>query len=634
MPDWGLSQSERETEPWGLPEAVLEPAKVFTDPVHGDIHLNRLELACVDSPPFQRLRRIKQLGETHLVYPGAVHTRFSHSLGALRLAQHLLDRVRNQGQGLHAVEDLLADWGRDSERRWAEATVLARLGGLLHDLCHVPAGHTIEDDLGLLEAHDENDDRFRALWNDLRESVSVDIATGRHGGEKIATAVSATLLDRDGPLYGQLRGLIVSKGEGVTPISDMKYPFCADLVGNTICADLLDYLARDHLFAGLPHSLGRRFTSAFFIVGAERGPYSKRLALNIMRDEHERTDIVSELLKALRYRYELTERVLVHHAKLAADAMLGEAIERWGWAVWYAEAKRAGRLDQGQFGGRFDAHRIPTKRAEIEPMKRKISRDEAAEKIPIRLAARERMDLCLRELGDEDLIAELKRLPDAADLPDETQLLLLQAAALAEDLSSRRLFKPVTRVGPRDAPAAALWERYGDPDARADLEFGAQRFARLGHDPRVIVWLPPLEMRLKLAEVLVRHSRGISPFVSYERAGRRRGSEIYDAHEALWAAYVFVHPEVKRDQQTVDRVVAYLAREMGVRWKGFDHLGDRPDQWPLRLAIAEIEELSRDSQIEEAFSSHQKRFEKLAARHSQPATYVGLRTQVAKVLGD
>lgn len=630
MPDWGLSQSERETRPWGLPEAVLEPAKVFTDPIHGDIHLNRLEVACVDSPSFQRLRRIKQLGETHLVYPGAVHTRFSHSLGALLLAQHLLDRVGSQSQSLHAVEDLLSDWGPDRERQWAEATVLARLGGLLHDLCHVPAGHTVEDDLGLLDPHDENDERFVALWEELADSVMA--TTERYGGKKMADAVSATLLNQSGTLHAQLRSLIISKGEGVKPIKEMKYPFCADLVGNTICADLLDYLARDHLFAGLPHSLGRRFTSAFFIVGAERGPYSKRLALNIMRDGHERTDIVSELLKALRYRYELTERVLVHHAKLAADAMLGEAIERWGWAVWYAEAKRAHSLDQAQFGGKFEAHKIPAKRMELEPLTKNMTKTEAAEKTPIRLAARKRMDRCLRSLGDEELIAELKRLPDTNDLPKETRPLLVQAAGLAEDLALRRLFKPVTRVGPRDAPAEALWESFGDPDARTALELGAQRFARLGNDPQVIVWLPPLEMRLKLAEVLVRHSRGISPFVSYERAGRRRGSEIYDAHEALWAAYVFVHPEVRRNQKAVDRVVAYLAREMGVRWEGFDHLGDRPDQWPLRLAIAEIEEISRDSKIEEIFVHHQQRFEKLAARHPQPVTYVGLHTEVSKVL--
>ena len=624
MPEWGLSEEERRTKPWGLPEAVLAPAKVFTDPVHGDIHLNKLEVACVDSPPFQRLRRIRQLGETHLVYPGAVHTRFSHGLGALRLAQHLLDRIHNQGQGLHATDDLISQWHPKSGH-WAEATVLARLGGLLHDLCHVPAGHTIEDDLGLLEAHDANGERFEALWGELRTAVRKAIELNTDAAA--AGAVDAALLAPTGELHQQLRALITAKAKGVVPIDKMSYPFCSDLVGNTICADLLDYLARDHLFSGLPHSLGRRFTSAFFVVPADQGPYSERLAINIMRDVHERTDIVSELLKALRYRYELTERVLAHHAKLAADAMLGEAIERWGWAVWYAEAKKAGRLDQAQFGKGFDPHKIPAKRLDVEPP------DEGKDR-PIFNAARVRMDRELRWIGDEELIGLLKGLRGSEALPKETAPLLEEGGRLVEDLQLRRLFKWVARVGPRDAPAKALWDKYGDPDRRSKLEQGAQRFAKLSAAPQVIVWLPPPKMRLKLAEVLVRHSRGVSPFVAYERAGRRRGSEIYDAHEALWAAYVFVHPEVKRDVNTVDRIVSFLAREMGVRWEGYGHLGDRPDQWPVRQAIAELKHIERDSQIDRVFKAHQAKLEKLAARHSLPPTFLSMRTQVSKALQD
>jgi HD superfamily phosphohydrolase len=625
MPDWGLSKEQRRTRPWGLPEAVLRPAKVFTDPVHGDIHLNRLELACVDSPPFQRLRRIRQLGETHLVYPGAVHTRYSHSLGALRLTQHLLDRVYSQSQGPHATEDLIAEWGEETSARWAEATVLARLGGLLHDLCHVPAGHTIEDELGLLESHDKNNVRFEALWGELIASVLAQLENREE--DLVASDVKASLGQSTGGLFKELRRLIISKGRGVKPIDEMRYPFCADLVGNTICADLLDYLARDHLFSGLPHSLGQRFTSAFFIVGAKRGPYSERLALNIMRDEHERTDIVSELLKALRYRYELTERVLVHHAKLAADAMLGEAIERWGWAVWYSEAKAAGQLDQGQFGSRFEGQKIPARRELMEP----AGKDERRQ--PIRRAARRRMDREFRQMGDEELIGALRNLPERDEFPEEAVTLLRQAAELASDLQLRRLFKKVARVGPRDAPAEKLWKLYGNADSRAALELGAQRFAKLSGGPKVILWLPPPQMRLKLAEVLVSHSRGISPFVDYERSGSRRGSEIYDAHEALWSAYVFVHPELKRDGRAVDHVVAYLAREMGVHWEGFDHLGDRPDQWPLRLAISEIEGIEPKSEIDTIFTNHREKFEELAARTSQRPTYQGLRTEVEKVLG-
>lgn len=145
--------------PWGLPVSVLAPGKVITDPVHRDIHLSTLEIAVVDSRPFQRLRRIRQLGNTHLVYPGAVHSRFSHSLGALSVAEKLLKIVRHQGNQLHGVrEDLFAEWvmgaGDEADKKWKEARVLARLGALLHDLCHLPAGHTVEDDLGILEPHD------------------------------------------------------------------------------------------------------------------------------------------------------------------------------------------------------------------------------------------------------------------------------------------------------------------------------------------------------------------------------------------------------------------------------------------------------------------------------------------------
>ena len=106
----------------------------------------------------------------------------------------------------------------------------------------------------------------------------------------------------------ELRPLIISKDEHAKQLMSaggMRYAFAADLVGNTICADLLDYLLRDHLYTGLPAAIGHRFTSAFFIVPARRGPYSERVALNIMQDGYERTDVLSELLKALRYRYEL-----------------------------------------------------------------------------------------------------------------------------------------------------------------------------------------------------------------------------------------------------------------------------------------------------------------------------------------
>ena len=150
MPDWGLTEEQIEAQPWGLSPDLLRPHKKITDPVHGDIHLTKLEMAVLDSRPMQRLRRVRQLGAVHLVYPGATHVRFSHALGALRVAQDLMDVALSQGLSPHHVPDLFGEWrSNPSEfaRMVGEATVLARLGALLHDLGHIPFGHTVEDDL-------------------------------------------------------------------------------------------------------------------------------------------------------------------------------------------------------------------------------------------------------------------------------------------------------------------------------------------------------------------------------------------------------------------------------------------------------------------------------------------------------
>ena len=237
MPNWGLTTSQRELRPWGLDADLLAPHKTITDPVHGDVYLNLLESLIVDSPPMQRLRRVRQLGTTHLVYPGATHSRLSHVLGTQRSAQNLLDAVWNSQtnpQSKDLSENLLSEWASadqlDSE--FAKATVLARLGGLMHDLCHIPLGHTIEDDLQVLDAHDENEARFARLW------AGID--------ERARSAVE----DADG-LFAEVRVLIVRK-DAHADTFESNYPFVGDIVGNTICADLIDYLKAAN--AGAPCS--------------------------------------------------------------------------------------------------------------------------------------------------------------------------------------------------------------------------------------------------------------------------------------------------------------------------------------------------------------------------------------------
>ena len=67
---------------------------VLRDPVHGDVYLTHEELRVLDTPEVQRLRGIKQLGTAYLVYPGAVHTRFDHSIGTVHVAQKMIEAIR------------------------------------------------------------------------------------------------------------------------------------------------------------------------------------------------------------------------------------------------------------------------------------------------------------------------------------------------------------------------------------------------------------------------------------------------------------------------------------------------------------------------------------------------------------
>ena len=101
-------------------------------PVHGFIQLNDWEMGIISEPAFQRLRRIRQLAWTDYVYPGAMHTRFEHSLGVMHTATLLYDSiVRNSREVLES--DLAYD-----DAGFSRYKQLVRLAALLHDVGHGP----------------------------------------------------------------------------------------------------------------------------------------------------------------------------------------------------------------------------------------------------------------------------------------------------------------------------------------------------------------------------------------------------------------------------------------------------------------------------------------------------------------
>lgn len=122
------------------------------DPVHNlikfsaQLDIDHILWELIETRTFQRLRRIKQLGFSEFVYPGASHTRFSHSLGALQTARYMLDALERNGL-IHEKED--------QHKHWKNATLCATL---LHDIGHGPYSHVFEEvasSLGISKAHEE-----------------------------------------------------------------------------------------------------------------------------------------------------------------------------------------------------------------------------------------------------------------------------------------------------------------------------------------------------------------------------------------------------------------------------------------------------------------------------------------------
>ena len=267
------------------------PFRVVRDAVHGDIDLTELEGQIVDTPQFQRLRRVRQLGSSFLVFPSANHTRFEHSLGTVAVAQRMIDHLNRQGaDGKRVVDD--------------HAEAIVRLASLVHDVEHIPFGHTLEDDAGLFTRHDSRPRLTQALGTD--SDIGQLLESSTVGYRKEVLELLFHVSDHTHPKPGL--GLV--------------QPWMVDLVGNTICADLLDYVRRDLYFCGITDDYDDRVFRSFEIDSG-----TQRLVIRLVKRGRYKRDIQSELLGILGIRYSLSEKVLYHHTKLALDAMLSKGVE-------------------------------------------------------------------------------------------------------------------------------------------------------------------------------------------------------------------------------------------------------------------------------------------------------------------
>src|SRR2546428_4479017 len=124
---------------------MIKHTHEFRDPIHIFIRMDTHERRIVDSRPFQRLRNITQLALTYLLYPGATHKRFEHSLGVMELAGRVFEVVTKPANVTDEVRDLLPHLGdHDALTYWNR---VLRMAALCHDLGHLPFSHAAEDEL-------------------------------------------------------------------------------------------------------------------------------------------------------------------------------------------------------------------------------------------------------------------------------------------------------------------------------------------------------------------------------------------------------------------------------------------------------------------------------------------------------
>lgn len=267
---------------------MLQFENVVRDPVHGDIPLTREELSLLDTPEMQRLRHVRQLGAAYLVYPGAQHSRFEHSIGTAHLVSRMVSEINTvrdrEGGGQYGGFD-------QHELR------IVRLAALVHDSTHLPFGHNIEDQTGLLPRHD-NAERFEAMFGD-------DTGLGRAlAATSVRDEVLAILAPSDSPRATQVPS------------------YWRGLVSGTIDADMLDYLARDALFTGLHLGYDPRIFNMFRVDRR-----TQQLFVDLGRSGYLKEALLSEILRCLEARYYFSERVYYHHAKIAAGALVAKAVE-------------------------------------------------------------------------------------------------------------------------------------------------------------------------------------------------------------------------------------------------------------------------------------------------------------------
>jgi uncharacterized protein len=289
----------------------MRKTTIITDPIHhvmnlgSDPQLRNSVRTVIDTTAFQRLRRVTQLGLTSYVFPGATHTRFSHSLGVAYLA--------------HSVLSHLMEWAESEEDRKAIRLVFndVVMAALLHDIGHGPFSHSFEH---VLEGY---------KWAPLHEDWTASLITGEKS--EIRRALSACGIDAN-----RIASVFAKNPTGNAAL---ERPY-REIVSSQIDVDRMDYLLRDSHSAGV--AIGQfdaqYLIQSMVIVKHGNGQKSRTLGLTpkgikayeaflLARQLMNRTVYYHHNVKVLEFMVEQIFRLVVQHlSKFAADSRVAPLI--------------------------------------------------------------------------------------------------------------------------------------------------------------------------------------------------------------------------------------------------------------------------------------------------------------------
>jgi hypothetical protein len=268
------------------------------DPIHGTITVTAEEKAVIDSPYFQRLRQVRQLGFGDMAFPGATHTRHAHSLGAMYVASRLFDAVASR-----------SSLGPQARERFRSAV---RLAVLCHDLGHMPLSHASES--------------IAPMRADLR----LPAWTGETGGQAshedftAKLLLDSTLTDVVRNAYGSLgitpeliAGLVIGRlPQSVDGFHDGGVdwtPLMRALVSGELDADRMDYLQRDSFFTGVNYG---RYDIEWILQNLTFAEREGRAVLALSKAA------VFAFEDFLLSRYHMFLSVYYHHTAVSFDWML------------------------------------------------------------------------------------------------------------------------------------------------------------------------------------------------------------------------------------------------------------------------------------------------------------------------